>query len=98
MGIWKHIRAIIVLPVMGIIGKGTLAPWNPTQKLVVQGVYRHVRNPMISGVCFFLLGEAMVAASWPLLSWFIVFALGNVMWIAGGHLSVCPAHGHAEEL
>jgi protein-S-isoprenylcysteine O-methyltransferase Ste14 len=21
-------------------------PWDPTQRLVVQGVYRHVRNPM----------------------------------------------------
>jgi protein-S-isoprenylcysteine O-methyltransferase Ste14 len=30
------------------VGKGTLAPWEPTQRLVVQGVYRHVRNPMIS--------------------------------------------------
>ena len=26
-------------------GKGTLAPWNPPQRLVVRGVYRHVRNP-----------------------------------------------------
>ena len=26
------------------VGQGTLAPWNPTQRLVVQGVYRHVRN------------------------------------------------------
>ena len=32
------------------VGKGTLAPWEPPQRLVVQGVYRHVRNPMISGV------------------------------------------------
>ena len=32
------------------IGRGTLAPWAPTQKLVVRGVYQHVRNPMISGV------------------------------------------------
>src|SRR5262245_63959705 len=39
------------------VGKGTLAPWNPTQKLVVQGVYRHVRNPMISGVNAILLGD-----------------------------------------
>ena len=48
------------------IGKGTLAPWNPTQKLVVHGVYRHVRNPMISGVMFILLGEFLLAASLPL--------------------------------
>ena len=41
----------------GLIGKGTLAPWHPTQKLVVAGPYRYVRNPMISGVFFILVGE-----------------------------------------
>ena len=50
-----------------IVGKGTLAPWNPTQRLVVRGVCRHVRNPMISGVFFVLLSEAALAASLPLL-------------------------------
>jgi protein-S-isoprenylcysteine O-methyltransferase Ste14 len=28
------------------IGKGTLAPWSPTKKLVVVGIYSYVRNPM----------------------------------------------------
>ena len=32
------------------IGKGTLAPWSPTKKLVTGGIYGHVRNPMIIGV------------------------------------------------
>ena len=41
-------------------GEGTLAPWTPTQKLVVRGIYRHVRNPMISGVCAVLLGETLL--------------------------------------
>jgi len=36
------------------VGKGTLAPWNPPQRLVVHGIYRYVRNPMISGVLFVL--------------------------------------------
>jgi protein-S-isoprenylcysteine O-methyltransferase Ste14 len=63
------------------VGKGTLAPWNPTQRLVVQGVYPHVRNPMIAGVFFVLLGEAILAASLPLFIWFIVFVLGNVIYI-----------------
>ena len=64
-----------------MVGKGTLAPWNPTQKLVVQGVYQHVRNPMISGVMFILLGEAVVAASLPLLIWFAVFVVVNAVYI-----------------
>src|SRR5208337_3634955 len=49
------------IPLFVTAGKGTLAPWSPTQKLVVQGVYRHVRNPMISGVMFIFLGEALLA-------------------------------------
>src|ERR1035437_4834644 len=32
------------------IGKGTLAPWSPTRKLIIDGIYRYVRNPMIIGV------------------------------------------------
>jgi protein-S-isoprenylcysteine O-methyltransferase Ste14 len=39
-------------------GRGTLAPWDPTRRLVVAGPYRYVRNPMISGVMLMLLGEA----------------------------------------
>jgi protein-S-isoprenylcysteine O-methyltransferase Ste14 len=63
------------------VGKGTLAPWNPTQRLVVQGIYRHVRNPMISGVFFVLLGEAVLAASLPLFYWLVVFIIGNAVYI-----------------
>jgi protein-S-isoprenylcysteine O-methyltransferase Ste14 len=63
------------------VGQGTLAPWNPTQRLVVQGVYRHVRNPMISGVFFFLLGEAILAASLPLFVWFVLFVIVNAAYI-----------------
>src|SRR5262245_39815529 len=37
-------------------GKGTLAPWDPPRALVLRGPYRFVRNPMISGVIFFLFG------------------------------------------
>lgn len=52
------------------IGMGTLAPWDPTSRLVVVGPYRHVRNPMISGVLTVLLGEAALFGSLPLLVWF----------------------------
>ena len=55
------------------VGRGTLAPWNPPQKLVVRGVYQHVRNPMMVGVFCILLGEAIFFGSWSLLSWFGAF-------------------------
>lgn len=54
---------------------------DPTQRLVVQGVYRHVRNPMISGVMAILLGEVVLAASLPLACWFLVFVAGNALYI-----------------
>lgn len=45
------------------IGKGTLAPWNPTRNMVTEGLYRHVRNPMIMGVIFILISEALLLQS-----------------------------------
>jgi protein-S-isoprenylcysteine O-methyltransferase Ste14 len=41
--------------------------------MAVEGPYRHVRNPMITGVLAILLGEAGVAASGSLLLWFAIF-------------------------
>jgi protein-S-isoprenylcysteine O-methyltransferase Ste14 len=58
------------------IGKGTLGlgkVMGEPVHLVVVGPYRHVRNPMISGVLAILLGEAAVAASGSLLLWFAIF-------------------------
>jgi protein-S-isoprenylcysteine O-methyltransferase Ste14 len=55
------------------VGEGTLAPWDPPRRLVIRGIYRHARNPMISGVLFTLLGEAALFGSLAVLVWFIVF-------------------------
>jgi protein-S-isoprenylcysteine O-methyltransferase Ste14 len=76
-----HVLMVATIRLFMTVGQGTLAPWNPTQRLVVQGVYRHVRNPMISGVFFVLLGEAILGASLPLLGWFILFVIANVIYI-----------------
>lgn len=59
------------------IGRGTLAPWSPTKKLVVIGPYRHVRNPMISGVLMTLLGESIVVGSIGIFIWFLLFFISN---------------------
>lgn len=62
-------------------GHGTLAPWDPTEALVIRGPYRFVRNPMISGVLFNLLGEALITGSWGLGTWFATFFLGNAIYL-----------------
>ncbi len=59
------------------IGLGTLAPWEPPQKLVIEGPYRYVRNPMISGVSLILAGESILFSSHYFLIWLIVFFLIN---------------------
>ena len=62
-------------------GRGTLAPWDPTSRLVVHGPYRLVRNPMISGVLFVLLGEAALLGSLPLVVWFGLVAVANAVYM-----------------
>lgn len=59
------------------VGQGTLAPWDPTRKLVAVGPYRHVRNPMISGVAGMLAGLALIFGSWVVAIWAVVFVLVN---------------------
>jgi protein-S-isoprenylcysteine O-methyltransferase Ste14 len=63
------------------VGKGTIAPWDPTQKLVVRGPYRYVRNPMISGVLAVLLAETLLLGSSALLIYFIIVAVLNALYI-----------------
>jgi len=63
------------------IGQGTLAPWDATRRLVARGVYRHVRNPMISGVFSVVLGEAALLGSLPVLYWSVLFFLANMLYI-----------------
>ncbi|HEY2932048.1 MAG TPA: isoprenylcysteine carboxylmethyltransferase family protein [Acidobacteriota bacterium] len=62
-------------------GHGTLAPWDPPKHLVVDGPYRYVRNPMISGVLFVLFGEALVLLSWPHARWALLFLCINLIYI-----------------
>ena len=63
------------------VGQGTLAPWAPPERLVVRGIYRHVRNPMISGLLCVLCGETLLIGSSPLLEWFGIFLLINLIYI-----------------
>jgi len=46
-----------------LIGNGTIMPWDPTKKLIVVSLYRHVRNPMILSIVILQIGEAVVFGS-----------------------------------
>ncbi|HLZ15343.1 MAG TPA: isoprenylcysteine carboxylmethyltransferase family protein [Candidatus Saccharimonadales bacterium] len=64
------------------VGKGTLAPWNPTRKLIIAGPYRYCRNPMISGVLGMIVGEAIGFGSYALGVWAIIFFTVNTCYFA----------------
>jgi protein-S-isoprenylcysteine O-methyltransferase Ste14 len=72
---------VSTIRMFGTIGRGTLAPWDPPARLVVAGIYRHVRNPMITGVMCVLFGEAIFFGSRPLFNWFAIFAAINLTFI-----------------
>jgi protein-S-isoprenylcysteine O-methyltransferase Ste14 len=62
-------------------GRGTLAPVDPPRELVVQGLYRYVRNPMYLSVTAIVFGELLLTRSLVLLTYW-------VMWFAAVNLFV----------
>jgi protein-S-isoprenylcysteine O-methyltransferase Ste14 len=59
------------------VGQGTLAPWDPTRRLVAVGPYRYMRNPMISGVVAMLAGEGISLGSRVIAIWVATFIAIN---------------------
>jgi len=59
-------------------GKGTPLPLDPPKKLVVEGPYRIVRNPMYWSVASVMLGEAAVFHSTALADLVLVFFVGVI--------------------
>src|SRR6266849_3684098 len=57
-------------------GQGTPLPMDPPKKLVVEGPYRIVRNPMYWSVAFVMLGEAAVFHSLALVALAAAFFVG----------------------
>ena len=62
------------------LGQGTPAPWDPPKRLVIQGPYCHVRNPMITGALLVLLAETILFQSLPIATWLTVFFIGNAIY------------------
>jgi protein-S-isoprenylcysteine O-methyltransferase Ste14 len=61
-----------------IEGLGTPAPTAPTDRLVVGGLYRYVRNPMYLAVAAVILGQAGVLGRWILVAYAVLF--GMTVW------------------
>ena len=64
-------------------GLGTPAPVAPTERLVVSGWYRRVRNPMYVGVLSLVLGQALLFGSPALLWYSVALALGFHLFVIG---------------
>jgi protein-S-isoprenylcysteine O-methyltransferase Ste14 len=64
-------------------GLGTPAPAAPTERLVVTGLYRHVRNPMYLAVTATILGQWLLLARPVLLAWALVFAMTTYAFVRG---------------
>ena len=81
-GVLAHVAADVGLVTMAILMWSRAgSPGRPSLNLVVAGVYRHVRNPMISGVVLILLGEALALLSRGLLNWALGFLVVNLIYI-----------------
>src|SRR5215813_4845350 len=64
-------------------GRGTPAPPAPTEKLVVRGLYRHVRNPMYLAVLAVITGQALLLGRPILLGYAAAVAAAFIGFVYG---------------
>lgn len=62
-------------------GQGTPAPVAPTQRLIVTGAYRYVRNPMYLAVAALILGQALLLGQARLVAYALAFGAAVVAFV-----------------
>jgi protein-S-isoprenylcysteine O-methyltransferase Ste14 len=62
-------------------GRGTPAPVGPTERLVVGGLYRYVRNPMYVAVVGAIVGQAALLARPVLLAYAVLAGAGMAAFV-----------------
>jgi protein-S-isoprenylcysteine O-methyltransferase Ste14 len=83
-GILFTFGGIVIYKTMALFtsyGNGTPAPYDPPKNFVVNGLYGHVRNPMMIGVFFVLIGEAIFLKSHLILGWGLFFMAANLIYV-----------------
>lgn len=63
------------------IGKGTPAPFIPTQKLVTSGPFAHSRNPMVLGFIVYIIGLGIILNSLSFIGIGLVIPLFYLVYI-----------------
>ena len=64
-------------------GRGTPAPVAPTERLVIGGAYRYVRNPMYVAVLAAIFGQGLVLGRLVLFGYALVVAIAVVGFVLG---------------
>jgi protein-S-isoprenylcysteine O-methyltransferase Ste14 len=91
MGVW-HWLGIVPLAIgclallwcnwaFVVQGRGTAAPYDPPRALVVQGLYRHVRNPMYVSAVLIVLGIALWTGAASLFGYSFLLALSYHLFV-----------------
>jgi protein-S-isoprenylcysteine O-methyltransferase Ste14 len=73
--------ALWCIVTFAVVGRGTPAPFDPPRRLVVQGPYRYVRNPMYLGAALALSGAAVFYRSAPLFGYAGLFLLATHLFV-----------------
>jgi protein-S-isoprenylcysteine O-methyltransferase Ste14 len=77
-------------------GEGTPAPVAPTQRLVVGGLYRYVRNPMYVPVGTTIIGQALLLGRPSLLGYAAIFYAVVIAFVHGYEEPLLTASAPAE--
>ncbi len=81
VGVAGAALALCCLFTFASIGRGTPAPFDPPRRLVIQGPYRFVRNPMYIGAGLALASAALFYESLPLLGYTGLFFLATHVFV-----------------
>ena len=91
LGYMRVLGLVLLLPGLAIIvwcfidfirrGRGTPAPYDPPRRLVIEGLYRYVRNPQYIGVILVVISEAIFFGSLVLVGYAGVLAVGYHLFV-----------------